>query len=136
MKAVLFAAALLSAAPAPAAPIDGIWANPSRSVTIRIGPCGGTRCGRVISASPHARDEAAEAGTPDLIGTELMSTLEQVEPGAWRADIFVPDKNIRAEGDSHLAGPRQLEVRGCAMGGLICKSQTWTKVAAPVRRKH
>ena len=137
MKAMILAATVLFASPALAAsPIEGIWANPSQNVTIRIGRCSDTRCGRVISASAHAREEAADAGTPDLIGTELMSNLEQVGPGAWRADIFVPDKNIRAEGDLHLAGPRELEVRGCAMGGLICKSQIWTRVSAPVRRRR
>jgi len=137
MRAILFVATLLSATPTLAAPpIEGSWANPSRSVTVRIGPCGPTLCGRVISASPRARDEAAQAGTPRLIGTELMSNLDPVGPGAWRADIFVPDKNIRAEGELRLLGPRALEVRGCAMGGLICKSQTWTRVAAPVRRRR
>jgi uncharacterized protein (DUF2147 family) len=65
-----------------------------------------------------------------------MSGLEAVGPGAWRADIFVPDKNIRAEGELHLTGPRTMDVQGCAMGGLICKTQQWTRVAAPPRRKR
>jgi uncharacterized protein (DUF2147 family) len=136
MTRLLLAAALLSSTPALAAPIDGVWTNPSQSVTIRIGPCGETRCGRVISASARAREKAAEAGTPDLVGTELMSGLEEVGPGDWRAEIFVPDKNIRAEGELHLTGPRTLDVEGCAMGGLLCKTQTWTKVAGTARRKR
>jgi len=137
MKAILFAAVLLSATPALATtPIEGSWANPSHSVAVRIGPCGRTLCGRVTSASPRARDEAAQAGSPRLIGTELMSNLDPVGPGAWRADIFVPDKNIRAEGELRLLGPRALEVRGCAMGGLICKSQTWVKISAPAKRRR
>jgi uncharacterized protein (DUF2147 family) len=134
---LLFAAALLSATPAlAAAPIEGSWRNPSGSVTVRIGPCGETLCGRVVAASPRARAEAADAGTERLVGTELMSGLEAVGPGAWRADIFVPDKNIRAEGELHLTGPRTMDVQGCAMGGLICKTQQWTRVAAPPRRKR
>ena len=59
-----------------------------------------------------------------------MSGLEPVGEGAWRGDIFVPDRNVRAEGELHLTGPRTLEIQGCAMGGLICKTQTWTRVSA------
>lgn len=135
MKSLLLAAALLASAPALAAePIEGHWRNPSGSVTVRIGRCGPTLCGRVVSASARARDEAASAGTERLVGTELMSDLAQIGPGAWRADIFVPDRNVRAEGELRLADPRALIVRGCAMGGLICRSQTWTRVTAKRRR--
>ena len=138
MKILLAAITLLAATPAlGAAPIEGNWRNPSGSVTVRIGPCGPSLCGRVVSASQRARDEAADAGTEQLIGTELMSGLDPVGPGAWRADIFVPDKNVRAEGELRLLSVSTLEVRGCAMGGLICKSQNWTRVVgAPVRRKR
>jgi uncharacterized protein (DUF2147 family) len=48
----------------------------------------------------------------------------------------VPDRNVRAEGELHLMGPRTLEIEGCAMGGLICKTQTWTRVGAGARRKR
>jgi uncharacterized protein (DUF2147 family) len=121
---------------AAASPIEGNWRNPRGSVTVHIGSCGPTLCGRVISASAGARADAAGAGTPQLVGTELMSGLEPVGEGAWRGDIFVPDRNVRAEGELHLMGPRTLEIEGCAMGGLICKTQTWTRVGAGARRKR
>ncbi|MEO6249026.1 MAG: DUF2147 domain-containing protein [Sphingomicrobium sp.] len=137
MKTMFAAFAALLTTPAfAAAPIEGNWANPARSVTVRIGQCGGTLCGRVIAASAHARAKAADAGTDRLIGTELMSDLDPIGPGAWRAEIFVPDRNIRADGELHLVGPRALEVRGCAMGGLICKTQTWTRVGGAARRRR
>ena len=140
MKSALIMALLAAPALAAAAsPIEGNWTNPHRSVTVHIGPCGPTLCGRVISASAGAREDAAGAGTPQLVGTELMSGLEPVGEGAWRGDIFVPDRNVRAEGELHLTGPRTLEIQGCAMGGLICKTQTWTRVSAgnvvPKRRR-
>lgn len=137
MKLLLFTVAAMAASPSlAAAPIEGRWRNPSGSVTVSIGPCGPTLCGRVVSASPHARQKAAEAGTPRLIGSELMSGLEQIAPDAWRADVFVPDRNVRAEGELTLLGPRALAVRGCALGGLLCRSQTWTRVATPARRRR
>ena len=68
--------------------------------------------------------------------TELMSNVQPVGPNRWRADIFVPDRNLRAEGDLRLAGPRTLAVRGCAIGGLLCRSQDWTRVASAKKRRR
>ena len=132
MTRIFLLAAALFASPAIAvSPIEGEWTNPARNVTVRIAPCSGrSLCGRVVSASPDAKAKAAAAGTPRLIGTELMSRLEPVGEGAWRGEFFVPDRNVRAPGELHLLGPRTLEIEGCAVAGLLCKSQQWTKVAA------
>ena len=131
MTRIFLLATLLFASPALAAsPIEGEWTNPARSVTVRIALCGGrSLCGRVISASPDAQIKAAAAGTPRLIGTELMSRLIPVGEGAWRGEFFVPDRNIHAPGELHLLGPRTLEIEGCAVPGFLCKSQQWTRVA-------
>jgi len=123
--------ALLFATPALAAsPLEGNWTNPGGSVTVRIAPCGRQLCGRVVKASPSAIDNASAAGNR-LIGAELMSGLEPIGEGAWGGSFFVPDRNVRADGEVHLLSARTLEVQGCAMGGLLCKTQQWTRVSAP-----
>ncbi len=137
MKALLLAAVLMSSAPGLAAsPIEGAWANPQRSVTVRIAPCGDLLCGRVISASAQAKADAAEAGTPRLVGTDLMRDLEPAGEGMWRGDVFVADRNVHAEGEFRLTGPRSLEVKGCAFGGLICKTQAWARVGPAKARRR
>ena len=137
MKALALAAALFAGPALAASPIEGNWTNPKHSVTVRIAPCGGSvLCGRVIAASPQAQGDAAAGGTPRLIGAELMSGLEQTGEGSWHGMIFVPDVNRRAEADLHLMDARTLEIEGCALGGLLCKSQTWTRVAAPARGRR
>ncbi len=134
---LLAALASLAATPAAAAPgLAGSWTNPARSIIVKIGPCGGTLCGRVVSASAKARADAANAGTSPLVGVELISAIEPTGPGRWRADIFVPDQDVHSTGDIALAGPNLMSVRGCVIGGLICKEQSWTRVAAPKRRQH
>lgn len=133
----LLAVALVASPALAASPIEGRWTNPARSVTVRIAPCGGgSLCGRVVSASPKAQAKAAAAGTPRLVGTELMSRLEPIGEGAWRGDFFVPDRNVRAPGELRLLGPRALEIEGCAMGGLVCKTQQWTRVATPRKARR
>lgn len=140
MIRLAYLTALLVASPALAAsPLEGNWVNPAGTVTVRIAPCGGgLLCGRVVKASPSAVDKAAASGTR-LMGAELMSGLEPVGQGAWHGSFFVPDRNVRAEGELHLLSARTLEVEGCAMAGLLCKSQQWTRVsspAAPARKRR
>jgi uncharacterized protein (DUF2147 family) len=128
---------LAAAAPAIAASkLEGSWTNPKRSVTVRIGPCGGAFCGRVTAASPQAREAADKAGTKRLVGTKLITDIRQTGPNGWRAQIFVPDQNIHSSGEISLEGRNHMLVRGCVVGGLICKNQRWTRVAGPVRRSH
>ncbi len=132
----LLAAALLASPALAASPIEGRWTNPARTVTVRIAPCGASLCGRVIGATPEAMAKAAAAGTPRLIGTVLMSRLVPVRQGAWRGEFFVPDRNVRAPGELRLIGPRALEIEGCAMGGLVCKTQLWGRVAEPRKTRR
>ena len=133
----LLAAALFAGPAFAASPIEGRWTNPARSVTVRIAPCGAAvLCGRVVGATPEARAKAAAAGTPRLIGTELMSRLVPAGQGTWRGEFFVPDRNISAPGELRLLGPRALEIEGCAMGGLVCKTQQWARVAEPRRARR
>lgn len=138
MKSIIFATlAVLAATPALGAPgLQGKWTNPSRSITVKIGPCGPSACGRVIAASAKARADAAEAGTDPLVGVEILSGIAQAGNGRWRADIFVPDQNIRAAGDITMTGPNSMSVRGCVAGGLICKEQLWTRAAPEKRRRR
>jgi len=127
----------LSAPAFAASPIEGSWTNPARNVTVRIAPCGGdTLCGRVTSASAKARDDAARGGTPNLIGAELMSGLQQDGEGSWHGQVLVADMGQRAEAEFHLLDRMHLDVRGCAFGGLVCKSQGWTRVAGSPRRRR
>ena len=131
LRRFLLSAALLASPALAASPIEGQWTNPARSVTVRIAPCGGNLlCGRVTSATSDARAKAAAAGTPRLVGTELMSRLVPAGGGAWQGEFFVPDRNVRAPGELRLLGPRTLEIEGCAVAGILCKTQQWTRVAA------
>jgi uncharacterized protein (DUF2147 family) len=90
----------------------------------------------VTAASRYAREAAAKAGTNRLVGTELISDIQQTGPDGWRAQIFVPDRNVRSSGEISLEGRNHMSVRGCVIGGLICKDQRWTRVTGPARRKR
>lgn len=129
------AAALLGlAGPAVAQPavVDpfGVWRNPKDNVRVEIRPCGAAACGTVIWASPKAKAKAREAGTSSLVGTQVLKNLE-LDPrhGVWRGKVFVPELNRNFSGVAEPVDATRLRAKGCVIGGLLCKSQVWTKIA-------
>lgn len=124
-----FALTAISAAAANAAtPIDGKWTNPKRSVVIHVAPCGPAWCGRVVSANAKAVADARNGGTPELIGKYLLSDFKPDGKGGWKGKVFLPKQNMTATGTIVLAGPNTIVVKGCAVAGLICRDQRWTRV--------
>jgi uncharacterized protein (DUF2147 family) len=142
MKLKLFMAALAAAmgmvvagpaaqADAPSAgvgPIAGVWRNPKNSVHIDIRACGQAICGYVVWATPKAIADAKEAGTPNLVGTQLLR--EFVRKGdAWRGKVFVPDMRATFSGSATLIDANNLRARGCLLAGVICKNQVWVRIS-------
>ena len=118
--------AMIAATPAAAAraPVEGVWDNGKMS--IRIAPCGRDLCGTVIRASAKQQAKAERGSGTDLIGATLIRDIEKSGPNAYRARVFLADRNIYANGTIRMAGHDQLKVKGCVLG-LICKSQTWDR---------
>jgi uncharacterized protein (DUF2147 family) len=107
----------------------GVWRNPRNSVHIRIQPCGREMCGTVVWASPSAQQKAREAGTANLIGAQLFRQLRREDAVSWAGRVFVPDIQRTVPGRLRVRGPNAVEARGCVAGGLICRSQTWTRIS-------
>lgn len=118
-----------SAATAPAAHLlEGRWTNPKKSVVLAVSTCGNAYCGKVAWASAKARADASNGGTPNLIGTELISDFVPDGRGGWKGRIFLPKQNIRAGGTIRMLGRDTLLVKGCAFAGFICKEQSWQRI--------
>jgi uncharacterized protein (DUF2147 family) len=124
----LFILAAAAAQAAPPDPLTGRWINSARSVIIRIAPCPDEGwCGAVEWASGRAAADAARGGTQTLVGSELLHGFVAIGPNRWKGRLFVPDLNKRSTAELRQLSPNQLKIRGCALGGLICKSQVWTR---------
>jgi uncharacterized protein (DUF2147 family) len=106
----------------------GLWRNPKNSVHIRIQPCGGNVCGTVVWANARAQEKARKAGTPSLIGRQLLQEFRPEGPGAWGGRVFVPDMARTVSGKLTKAGPNSVVASGCLLGRMVCKSQTWTRI--------
>ena len=126
---LLLAAAVPFTASAQAA-LEGQWRNPKGSVVVKVAPCGNAYCGTVVDASEKAKAGARKGGTRHLIGTRILSGLRPAGDGKFRGQVFDPKRNIRAPATIKVLGPNAIEVRGCAIGGmLLCKEQRWTRVS-------
>ncbi|WP_035982803.1 DUF2147 domain-containing protein [Bradyrhizobium sp. STM 3843] len=110
-----------AAAPTPAPARDpsspiGVWLTEEKEGKIRIEPCGANLCG-------YAVDEKSNENREQI--------LINMRPGAdkkWTGRIFDPDSGSTYDSTIALKGPDALRVQGCALGGMFCGGQTWTRV--------
>jgi len=129
MKAILGKAALvLLAATVPVmasaqAAIEGKWANPKHSVVVNVSRCGDAFCGTVSWASAKNRERGT---TP---GTRVLSDLRPAGDGVYKGSAFEPKRQMRGSATVRQLNSNVMIVKGCAVMGLFCKEQRWTRVS-------
>ena len=129
----MFIALILAAAAQALAPpsIEGTWRSPGGNSIITIAACGNALCGTVAWASEKAKKDAAKT-TSQLVGTQLLTDLQQDKKRRWHGKLFIPDMNMRVNAKIERASEDKLKVSGCAAGKSLCKSQLWTRVDGPL----
>jgi uncharacterized protein (DUF2147 family) len=129
MKQILAKAGLVLlafAAPAGAsaqATLTGEWRNPHGTVVVRVRPCGNAYCGIISWASAHSREKG---NTP---GTRVLTNLRPVGDGVYKGNAYDPRRDMDGTATVRQAGPNVMIVKGCAIMGLVCKEQRWTRVS-------
>jgi uncharacterized protein (DUF2147 family) len=128
--ALMATAALASASQVSAAEPDvfGVWRNPKNTVHLEIKPCGASACGYVIWASAKAQADARHGSGKELIGMQLLRDFAPAGH-SWRGKVFVPDLNMTLGGAARPIDAGHLEAKGCLVGGLLCKSQVWSRLS-------
>ena len=110
--------------------IEGRWRSPGGNSIIVIAPCGIELCGTVDWASDRAKQDAAKS-TDRLVGTQLLTGLQERKPGRWQGKLYIPDRNLRVTAKLQLVSPQQLKVAGCA-AAVLCSSQIWNRFDGPL----
>ena len=134
MIRILTSIALLSLAStadfgAEAASIEGQWRNPKDSVVVTVAPCGGGAwCGTVARASEKFKAGARKGGTPNVVGSRLLTGLKPDGKGGYKGRAYIPKYRVHATATVRSAGANIMIVKGCAVAGLLCKEQRWTRV--------
>jgi len=120
----------LASSPAHAQAIEGRWTNYKKNVVVEVERCGAAYCGRVVRASAKAKEKARKGGTPNLVGTQILTGLKPIGDGRFRGRAFVPKRNVHATATVSQIGANVMQVQGCVLGGLLCDNEKWTRVTS------
>ncbi len=111
LRLVTIAAAMLAFTGAALAdPIEGNWRTEA-GTTAQISSCGGSFCIR-LKTGQHAG--------------KSIGKLQAAGGNAYTGNITDPANDKTYSGKGALSG-NSLKMSGCVFGGLICRSQTWTR---------
>lgn len=104
-------AAVIFATPALADPIEGTWQTKAGSHAV-ISPCGKAYCIK-LTTGEHA-------------GMEI-GKMTPTSGGAYTGTITDPGNGKTYNGKGAVSG-NSLSLKGCVLGGLICRGETWKRL--------
>lgn len=131
--------ALAAFDPALAADPTGTWLTQTGGSRIRIADCGGALCGTIIwlkePNDPDTRkpktdknnSDAAKRSRP-LLGVQIVLGMKPAGADKWTGQVYNAEDGKTYSGNLTVTGAGSLTLQGCALGGLVCKGQNWTKV--------
>jgi uncharacterized protein (DUF2147 family) len=127
---LLIAGFATAASAADIASFEGHWENPKHSMVVNVSRCGGGRdyCAIVLKASAKAQANAAKGGTVHFIGTEILRVRPSGD-GTFKGTAFDPETNMHVDATVTMVSAGVMDLKGCALFGLVCESQRWTRIS-------
>jgi uncharacterized protein (DUF2147 family) len=132
------ALALILIAPARAADPLGTWLTGDKKGKVHIVNCGGAICGTLSwLAEPNDPDtkqpktdknntDAGKKSRP-LLGIPIVLNMKPAGGEKWEGQVYNAEDGSTYSGSFTMTGANSAELKGCVMGGIICKGQTWTR---------
>ncbi len=108
---------------------SGTYLSESGETRVRIAKCGSVYCGTIISVQGDAKDvnnPDASLKNRSLVGVQMISNIQPSGQG-FTGQLYNYKDGKTYNGKMTFAG-KAMQLSGCVLGGLICRSQTWTKV--------
>ncbi len=132
------ALALISIAPALAADPFGTWLTGDKKGKVKIVNCGGALCGNLVwllepndpeTNKPKTDKHNADAGKKGrpLLGIPIVLSMKPEGADQWKGQVYNAEDGNTYSGSFAMTGANSAELKGCIMGGLICKAQSWTR---------
>ena len=121
-----------------AADPNGTWLTQTGTSRIRVADCGGALCGTIVwlkepndpeTGKPKTDKNNSDASrrSRPLIGTQIVLGMKPAGADKWTGQVYNAEDGKTYSGTLTMAGGDSLQLQGCALGGLVCKSQTWTR---------
>ena len=121
---------LVGTAQAQSADPSGTYLSESGETRVRIARCGSAYCGTIVAVQGEAKDvnnPDPKLKTRNLVGVPMISNI--VPSGdSFTGSLYNYKDGKTYTGKMRFKGGNAMELSGCVLGGLICRSQTWTKV--------
>jgi uncharacterized protein (DUF2147 family) len=126
-----------SLVPTFAADPTGIWLTEEGKATVRVADCGGALCGTIValkepndaSGKPKVDKNNVDAGkrSRPIIGVQIVTGLKPDGANKWSGQIYNPEDGKTYNLGVTLPTANTLKVQGCMLGGVLCKTNTWTR---------
>src|SRR6266446_3357187 len=130
---------LAAVTPASAGDPRGNWVTESGRAKVAIVNCGGALCGNIVglkepndpaTGKPKTdtnNSDAAKRVRP-MIGVQIVIDMKpDTIADKWKGQVYNAEDGKTYSGSITLVNATTLNLQGCALGGLICKTQTWTR---------
>jgi uncharacterized protein (DUF2147 family) len=129
--AVVIATLILGIDAAAAADPHGVWLRQSGSSKIRIDDCAGALCGTVVWEKAPRKDvnnpDAARRDDPITGRRVLLGMKPSGKPDQWKGEVYNAEDGKTYTGFITLKADGTLALEGCVLGGLICKTDVWSR---------
>jgi len=139
-KAITSAILLTLCAIAPAAAGDpgGKWLTQDGKAVVNIARCGAAVCGTIVSfkgpddpqvgkPKTDGHNQVASKRSRPIIGLQMFDMKPSGTADRWDGQVYNAEDGKTYTGSLTLTGATTLDLQGCALAGLICKTQTWTR---------
>ncbi len=93
----------------------GIWVTEKNEGRVQIEQCGQALCGWSLDERTNAK------------GKQVLIDMKSTKENLWNGKINDTRTGSVYVSKMSLHGPNSLRVEGCAMGGMLCGGQTWTR---------
>jgi len=125
--------------PALAASPLGTWLTGDKKGQVRIVDCGGAICGTLIwlqepndpdTGKPKLDKHNADASKQSrpLLGIPVVLDMKPGGAEQWSGDVYNAEDGRTYSGSFTMTDANTAQLKGCVLGGLICKAQTWMRV--------
>jgi uncharacterized protein (DUF2147 family) len=94
----------------------GVWLTEEKEGKIRIEQCGANLCGYSVDKKSNQN------------GEQILINMTPGKDSKWSGRIFDPKSGSTYDSTIALRGSDNLRVQGCALGGMFCGGQTWSRV--------
>ena len=121
-KTILIAALVaISTAPgALAAEPYGTWLRPSTGAKLEFYKCDANLCAKVV--------EVKDQSKKDAVGRVIVTGATKSGDNVWKGNLLNLDDGKTYSGVFTLESPTALNLKGCVLGGIVCKGETLQKV--------